>query len=698
MVITNFKSDCYSKIKITSPVSTDQSALTALRAGADALYIPLMVDIKKPDLLSLPLDNAAVIVRHIQKLRKQWYLSINTVVQEENIEKIFAMIEWANSLNCGAVLVSDIGILRILTDYYPDIAVFTGRLFNIHNIYGAKQLVGLGVKRITLSHELSLNEIEKIIKSVPGAEIEICVHGQNCFSSYGTCLLSSYTNRKSSNTGRCTYPCRIKCNYNDHKQFCLSVFDINAINLMKNISDIGVKSITFNGYDNKPDFLSKIIHAYRIVIDTIDTPYHKAVLKEAEKIVSYTLARQQSDGYLLGKRKKITENNYSGGNGRYIGEVKKGGTNRKITFAPHNNARIKKGDVLIIYDTDREIYSEETVNDFKKLSDGNYELFINRHIGPGSMIYLSTKSSYDNSITVNELNGIYHQYKIKNTAPKINRSRHNRRKQFKFDMTMYNTGKEPINKKTDLYVKFDNLKWDFILRDDRIKYNIVALNFELLEFVPKMIKNWSTFKNKIIFELPPLIFEDDVPAYEKVINELIKNKLQKFSLNNLSHFAMLLNKDTELFAGSQIVCLNRQALYFLNDRKIIQSTFCIESDVINLRKLTTSQNGSLFCLPIFYVPVIMRSRADISEAINNGSIISNSKNRFKVVRQNKNTILIPLNPVSLTHMLPRLSSLNIGAHIIDLSFLEPSEKVWDKIISSWGCCKSIGKISKFLKS
>ena len=695
MNTNNFTPNNYNKINITVPVSTPQSVVTAFRSGTDALYAPLKPDICEPNLFSLSFDQAAALIHHIRSLRKKWYISINSAVQEEYLKKIFTAIEWAHSLDCSGVVISDIGVLRILTKYYPDITVFAGPLFNIHNSHGAKMLADLGVKRITLSHEISLKEIEKIVKAVPDTEIELRVHGQSCFSSYGSCLLSSYTKQKSANINECACPCRIKWNYNDKKIFCFSVFDVNSINMLKNFYDTGVKSITFQGYENKPDYLSKIIHAYRIVIDSIGTPYYEAVLEEAKKIISYATTREQNSGYMAGDTKSITETSFSGGNGKYIGEIKKGGSNRKITFVPYNQSQIKKGDELIMYDPVRESFTEEKINDFRKLSDGNYELIINRHISPESMVYLSTKASWNEQIIQNELNGVFHNYKTKNSGPKVNRSRHDRRKQFKLDMTMYNTGKTEKHSKTELYVKFNNLNWDFILCDERVKYNIFTLNFEFLKLVPEMIKNWPEFNDKIIIELPPLIFEDDIPLYENAVNELIKGKIINFSLNNLSHFSMLKDKNACLFAGSELICLNRQSLYFLNDQKVLQSTFCLESTIVNLRKLVTNQNGSLFCLPVFYVPVLMRSRADISGSIEPDSIISSAKNKFKIINQNKNTLVIPLNPVSITHLLPRIAELNIGAHIIDLSFIEPSQEIWNHIITSYEQYKPIANATQF---
>jgi len=685
----------YKHIKITTPTSTDQAVITALRSGTDALYASIKTDMNEPNLFSLPLDSAAVLIEQIKSLKKQWYIKIDSIVQEDQLKKIFTVIEWAQSLDCSGVVISDIGILRILNNYYPSIKVLAGPLLNIHNSYGAKKLADLGVKRITLSHELSLKEIEKIAKAVPDTEIEICVHGQNCFSSYGTCLLSSYMKQKSANINSCSCPCRLKWNYNVKNLFCFSVLDINAISMIKDFANIGVKSITFKGYDDKPDVLSKIIHAYRIAIDSIGTPYYKAVLDEAKKIISYTSAREQNTGYMLGETKKITETNLSGGNGKYIGEIKRGGSNRKITFVPYKQSQLKKGDALIVYDPVRESYTEEKINDFRKMPDGNYDLLVNKHISPGSMVYLKTKASWDNTIILNELNGIFHHHKTKNSVPKVNRSRHDRRKNFKFDMTMYNTGKTSSPKKPDLYVKFDNLKWDFILNDERVNYNIITLNFELIDFIPQMIKNWGGFKDKIIIELPPLIFENDLPIYEQAVDKLIKGKMLNFSLNNLSHFSMLENKNVRLFAGPQLICLNRQALYFLNDHDVVQSTFCVESDLINLRKLVTYQNGSLFCLTVFFMPVVMRSRADISGIIEPGSIISNSKHKFKIVQKNKNTAVIPLNPISLTHMIPRTAGLNIGAHIIDLSFIEPAQQTWDYIITAYEQNQPIPNTTQF---
>jgi putative protease len=189
--------------------------------------------------------------------------------------------------NPDAILVSDFGILRLLKKYMPDMELHISTQTNILNYECVKFWQDMGAKRVVLARELSIPEIAKIKEEVPDMEVECFVHGSQCVSFSGRCLLSDYfTNgERKANSGNCSQPCRwsyklveetrpnqyYEINQDNRGSHILSPKDLCLVKYLKDMIDVGVDSFKVEGRTKSLYYVSAVAKTYRAAIDEILT-------------------------------------------------------------------------------------------------------------------------------------------------------------------------------------------------------------------------------------------------------------------------------------------------------------------------------------------------------------------------------------------------------------------------------------------
>ena len=128
-------------------------------------------------------------------------------------KELVYMAAQASAIGADAVLIQDLGVLRMLRQTAPDLPVHASTQMTLHNLDGVKMAADLGLTRAVLSRELSRDQIESICQRAP-IEIEVFAHGALCMCYSGQCFLSSVIGGRSGNRGLCAQPCRLKYGWN----------------------------------------------------------------------------------------------------------------------------------------------------------------------------------------------------------------------------------------------------------------------------------------------------------------------------------------------------------------------------------------------------------------------------------------------------------------------------------------------------
>src|SRR5574344_2585387 len=200
------------KPELLLPAGSFEKLEYALNYGADAVYLGT-VDfslraMRKGELITV--ENLKKSIDYVHTLGKKAYLTLNIFAFNSDIENVDKYLEKIKEVKPDAIIVSDFGIYRRIRKYLPEIDLHISTQTNILNYETVKFWQDLGATRTILARELSIKEIAEIKKKVPDMELEVFVHGAQCVSFSGRCMLSDYMTggERKANHGGCAQPCR----------------------------------------------------------------------------------------------------------------------------------------------------------------------------------------------------------------------------------------------------------------------------------------------------------------------------------------------------------------------------------------------------------------------------------------------------------------------------------------------------------
>lgn len=312
------------KPELLLPGGSIEKCEYAIRYGADAVYFGT-VDfslraLRKGELITD--DNMKACVDLVHSLGAKAYLTLNIYSFNSDIEKLIEKIDIIKDAKPDGILVSDFGVLSVIKKYLPEIDIHISTQANTLNSEAVKFWRDFGVKRVVLARELSIPEIAQIKKDVPDIELEVFVHGSQCVSFSGRCLLSDYMTKgeRKANKGGCAQPCRwsyklleetrpneyYEIEQNDRGTHILSPKDLALINYIPQLIDAGVDSLKIEGRTKSLYYVSAAAKTYRHAIDEYlqtGKQSEEENLKQLAKIgnrgytTGFYVAKPDSDGY-----------------------------------------------------------------------------------------------------------------------------------------------------------------------------------------------------------------------------------------------------------------------------------------------------------------------------------------------------------------------------------------------------------------
>ena len=195
------------------------------------------------------------------------YLTVNTLLRNDELEKLVQYVKPYYEEGLDAVIVQDYGVFAVLREAFPGLDLHASTQMTITGKYGAQLLKDMGAARVVPARELSAKEIRDIYDNVD-VEIESFVHGALCYCYSGQCLLSSMIGGRSGNRGRCAQPCRLTYSANGIiEKYLLSPKDMCTIEAVPDILDAGVYSLKIEGRMKSPEYVAGVSYAYRKYVD-----------------------------------------------------------------------------------------------------------------------------------------------------------------------------------------------------------------------------------------------------------------------------------------------------------------------------------------------------------------------------------------------------------------------------------------------
>ena len=260
------------KIELLAPAKNLECGIEAINHGADAVYIGAPKFGARAAAVN-SLDDIAALVEHAHLYNARIYVTVNTILKEEELKETEEMIGELYRIGVDALIVQDMAITQL---NLPPIPLHASTQMDNRTVDKVKFLADTGFRQVVLARELSLREISKIHEACPDTALEVFVHGALCVSYSGQCYVSQACFGRSANRGECAQFCRLPFSLVDadgktivKDKHLLSLKDLNQSEELEALLDAGVTSLKIEGRLKDVSYVKNVTAAYRQKLDTI---------------------------------------------------------------------------------------------------------------------------------------------------------------------------------------------------------------------------------------------------------------------------------------------------------------------------------------------------------------------------------------------------------------------------------------------
>lgn len=269
-------------LELLLPAGNLKKLKTALYFGADAVYAGGKSFSLRAFADNFTLQQLEEGIAYAHSLGKKVYVTANIFAKNSDLKEAGEYFKFLQDAGADAVLISDVGLLALCREKAPELTVHLSTQANTTNLMAVKFWRSMGVKRVVLARELSLDEIREIHYAVPDIELEAFVHGAMCVSYSGRCLLSSYFSQRNSNRGECIQPCRwdyrltekrkdvsIDVEQDERATYFMNSCDLKLLSRLPELIEAGICSFKIEGRMKSEFYVATVATAYRRALDEI---------------------------------------------------------------------------------------------------------------------------------------------------------------------------------------------------------------------------------------------------------------------------------------------------------------------------------------------------------------------------------------------------------------------------------------------
>lgn len=339
----------YAKPELLSPAGSLKNMRYAFAYGADAVYAGQPRYSLRVRNNEFNHENLAIGINEAHAQGKKFYVVVNIAPHNSKLKTFIRDLEPIVNMKPDAFIMSDPGLIMLVREHFPEMEIHLSVQSNAVNWATVKFWHKIGLTRVVLSRELSLDEIAEIREKVPEMELEVFIHGALCMAYSGRCLLSGYINKRDSNQGTCTNACRWeykiaegkedevgqivhKCGpipvqqveptlgigsttdkvfmleesgrpgeymqafEDEHGTYIMNSKDLRAVELVGDLTKIGVHSLKIEGRTKSFYYCARTAQVYRQAIDAASEgkPFDPRLLTELESLAH----RGYTEGFL----------------------------------------------------------------------------------------------------------------------------------------------------------------------------------------------------------------------------------------------------------------------------------------------------------------------------------------------------------------------------------------------------------------
>ncbi len=266
-----------SRPELLSPAGSLDAVRAAVANGADAVYLGVEKFNARDEGAQLTVTDLeqACAIAHGGGARV--YLTLNILIKPHEMEDALTHLGTCIDAGIDAAIVQDVGLIRLIQEVYPDFEIHGSTQMTVHDASGAAVMRELGVDRVVLARENTLDDIRAIHAAVPDLGLESFVHGALCIAYSGQCFMSGMISERSANRGSCAQSCRKDYVLTDaatgeelDRGYLISAKDLGAYDHLQEIADAGIACLKIEGRKKKPEYVATVTKGYREFLDRVE--------------------------------------------------------------------------------------------------------------------------------------------------------------------------------------------------------------------------------------------------------------------------------------------------------------------------------------------------------------------------------------------------------------------------------------------
>lgn len=269
--------------ELLAPAGNMEKAKIAIAYGADAIYLSGELYGMRAGAGNFGKDELVQVIDYAHDKNVRVYVTVNIFPHNRYLEGLPNYIKFLQDIRVDAIIVADVGVIRMAQQAAPDLPLHLSTQANTVNWQAAQFWSDLGIKRLVMAREISCEDI-KMIRQKVTSEIEVFVHGSMCMAYSGRCLLSTVMTGREANLGACAQSCRWKYTVMEEKRpgeyypieetpegtYLFNSKDLCLLEHLPDLISIGVDSLKIEGRMKSVFYVGTVIRAYRQALDAYE--------------------------------------------------------------------------------------------------------------------------------------------------------------------------------------------------------------------------------------------------------------------------------------------------------------------------------------------------------------------------------------------------------------------------------------------
>ena len=702
-------------VELLAPAGNPEALEAAIAEGADAVYLGLKSFNARMRSSNFAWNQFEATVDVLHKRNKKIYVTVNTVVTEDEMERLYRFLTYLNNVGPDGIIVQDLGLIQMAHKYFPQLKLHASTQLNIASAKAANTMSRWGISRTVLARELSLEEIRDVHANT-SCELEVFVHGALCVSESGLCLFSSYLGGKSANRGMCTQACRRLYTAHepegDREGYFFSPADLQLIEYIPDLIQAGVASFKIEGRMKSAEYVGTVVSAYRYVIDNWEAD-KKAAVETGKRILANDFARKKTSYRFKSTRaEEVLNPDQAGGTGIYLGiidGIKKGdvqevpykdGT-RTVHYVQLKDGHYtpEKGDSVRIHKKDDSGRESWKIQDIIESKSGAW-LQLPADSGKGDSVYLlQTKAMTkryphllpaslekyrrqpnDEALPMLTLEAGFPTLGDTNKAVPATAASSTPVKK--------NLAKKPADIFPEgLYVQVSSIADLHTILADKPVRVIINLNEDTYPALSgqqskQQVKPLPFPKREIFISLDPFVPQEQEPILTEQLEQLTAQGYTQFIVNNPAHISMLRNKKNFLVAGPYLYTFNCWAVSWLQDNGICAYIPPAESSQANIETVFAPELRPQVLLPLFSYSVLFRMRFTLPKSYNFLYFSDKQGETFRAFSTPSASFVLSDKPFSVVDRYHALQHHQFSRFLLDFSHTSVERRAYRFILQS----------------